>query len=135
MDINRAAPVTASAEVLIRAPLDLVWAIQTNIKEWGRWNPDVGNTEIRGPLEPGTEFRWKGGGLRIVSTIREIEPRRRMAWTGHTLGIEAAHVWTFTEREGGVVVRTEESFEGFAVKVLPGMLRRMLMSSLEKWVA
>lgn len=132
MDINRDAPATASAEAFIRAPLDLVWSIQTDIGEWSRWNPEVHYVDVRGPLAPGTEFRWKAGGAAIVSTIQELEPKRRIAWTGRTMGIRAAHIWTFTEQEGGVLVRTEESFDGLLVWLFRGPMRRMLASSLEK---
>jgi hypothetical protein len=134
LNIDRKAPAIASAEGLIRAPLDVVWSTLTNIAEWSRWNPDVSRVELRGALAPGTEFRWKSGGASIVSTLQEIEPKRRIAWTGRTLGIRAAHVWTFTEQAGGVLVRTEESFEGLIVRLFSGPMRRMLASSLEKGV-
>ena len=132
MDINRDAPAIAVAEACIAAPLDVVWSVQTNIAEWTQWNPEVRFVDLRGPLAPGTEFRWKSGGSSILSTLQEIEPKRRIAWTGRTLGIRAAHVWTFTENEGGVLVRTEESFDGLIVRLFAGPMRRMLASSLEK---
>jgi len=124
LNIDRKAPAIASAEGLIRAPLDAVWSTLTNIAEWSRWNPDVSRVELRG----------KSGGASIVSTLQEIEPKRRIAWTGRTLGIRAAHGWTFTEQAGGVLVRTEESFEGLIVRLFSGPMRRMLASSLEKGV-
>lgn len=37
MDINRDAPAVASTEAFIRAPLDVVWSLLTNIAEWNRW--------------------------------------------------------------------------------------------------
>ena len=132
MDINRDAPASASAEGFVRAPLDLVWSVQTDIGEWSRWNPEVRYVEMRGPLTPGTEFRWKSGGSSIVSTLQEIEPKRRIAWTGKTMGIHASHLWTFTEKDGGVVVRTEESFDGLIVKLFASPMKRMLVSALEK---
>lgn len=131
MDINRDAPATASAEAFIRAPLNVVWSVLTNFGEWSRWNPDVRHVDMRGPLAPGTEFRWKAGGASIVSLLQELEPERRIGWTGRTLGIRAAHVWTFTEQEGGVLVRTEESFEGLVVTLFAGPMRRTLASSLQ----
>ena len=134
MDIDREAPAIASAEGLIRVPLDVVWSILTNIAEWSGWNPEVSRVELRGPLAPGTEFVWKSGGASIVSTLQEIDPQRRIAWTGRTLGIRAAHVWTFTEQAGGVLVRTEESFDGLVVRLFSGPMRRMIASSLEKSV-
>jgi hypothetical protein len=134
VDINRDAPATASAEAFIRAPLNGVWSTLTNIGEWNRWNPDVRYVDMRGPLAPGTEFRWKSGGASIVSLIQELEPERRVAWTGRTLGIRAAHIWTCTEQETGVLVRTEESFDGLVVRLFAGPMRRTLASSLQNFL-
>ena len=132
MDINRKAPAIASAEALVRAPLDVVWAVQTEFTEWSRWNPDVEYVDMEGQLVPGTEFRWKAGGAAITSELQEVEPKRRIVWTGRILGIRAVHVWTFEERADGILVRTEESFEGLLARLFAKSLRRMLASSLAK---
>lgn len=135
MDINRKAPAIASAEALIRVPLDVVWSVQTNFTEWSRWNPDVEYVEyvdMESPLAPGTEFRWKAAGAAIISELQEVEPKRRIVWTGKILGIRAVHVWTFEEQAEGVLVRTEESFEGLLARLFTKSMRRMLASSLAK---
>lgn len=135
MDINHNAPAVASAEAFIRAPLSLVWAVQADLEGWSRWNPDVSRVDLRGPLAAGTEFRWKAGGLPIVSVLREVEPERRIAWTGRMMSIRAVHVWTFMEQDDGVVVRSAESFEGLLVRFMAGPMQRMLADSLEKGLA
>jgi uncharacterized protein YndB with AHSA1/START domain len=134
MDINRKAPAVASSEGLIRAPLALVWSVHTNIAEWSRWNPDVQSVSIDSPIQPGTEFHWKSGSVSIVSKIQDVDPERRIVWTGRTFGLRAIHVWTFSEREDGVWVRTEESFEGFLALLFGGAMRRSLGSALQKGV-
>jgi hypothetical protein len=134
LDINHQAPAIAAAEALILAPLDVVWSVQTKIDEWSRWNPDVSRVDLRGPLRAGTEFHWKAGGAPISSVLQEVKPKGRVTWTGRTLGIRAVHVWTNQETDNGVLVRTEESFDGLLVRLLAGPLRRMLASSLEKGV-
>lgn len=135
MDINRNAPATASAENLVHAPLEVVWAVQTGLMEWPLWNPDVTRMDMQGSLVPGAEFRWKAGGASIRSTLREVEPRRRIVWTGRTMGIDAIHVWNFTEESRGVRVRTEESFDGWIVRLFRSQMRRMLLTSLENGLA
>lgn len=135
MEIDRDAPVTAAAEGHIDAPRDLVWEVQADVEDWPNWNPDVTAIRLLGPREPGTIFKWKAGGARIESEFRELEPPRRISWTGKTLGIRAAHVWDFADSEaGGTLVRTEESFEGILARLLAGPMRRILESSLEKGV-
>jgi len=132
MDINRKAPAIGSAEALVRAPLDVVWSVQTNFTEWSRWNPDVEYVDMEGPLAPGTEFRWKAGGAAIISELQEVEPKRRIVWTGKILGIRAVHVWTFEKQADGVLVRTEESFEGVIARLFAKSMRRMLAAALTK---
>ena len=41
MDIDATAPVITRDEILIDAPLDAVWRIQTNISAWPTWRPEV----------------------------------------------------------------------------------------------
>ncbi|HLI85223.1 MAG TPA: SRPBCC family protein [Bryobacteraceae bacterium] len=134
MDINRKAPVVASAEGPIRAPLDLVWAVHTDIAAWAAWNPDVQSVAIDGPVRPGTQFRWKSGGATIISKIEEVEPRRRIVWTGRAVGLRAVHVWTFAGQDGGVWVRSEESFQGLIAVLFGGAMRRRLGSALQRGV-
>lgn len=136
MDINRNAPAVASADAYVEAPQSLVWAVQTNLHAWPEWNLDVASVDVRGPLAPGTEFRWKAGGTPITSTLREVEPNRRIGWTGRApLGIRAVHTWSFEPEGEGTRVRTEESFGVLIVRLVAGPMRRLLAGSLEKGVA
>ncbi|MEX2401193.1 MAG: SRPBCC family protein [Rhodothermales bacterium] len=136
MDIHRDAPVVATYEAFIDAPRSVVWTVQSELDAWPAWNPDVSSLHLSGPLAPGTEFRWKSGGLPIRSVLREVEPERRIGWTGRApLGIRAVHTWSFASKDGGTLVRTEESFEGLIARVLSGPMQRMLEDALQKGVA
>lgn len=56
MKINLDTPVVSTAETLISAPIEVVWKKLTDINNWSRWNPDVKNVDLRGPIVPGTKF-------------------------------------------------------------------------------
>ena len=43
MDINEDAPVITRDEILIEAPIETAWEIQTNIDEWPSWQPGTTN--------------------------------------------------------------------------------------------
>ncbi len=136
MDINRNAPAIASVEAYVEAPLSVVWAVHTDLRVWPEWNSDVASITFSGPLSPGTQFRWKAGGVPITSTLQKVDPERQIGWTGRTpLGIHAVHTWTFEPEGEGTRVRTEESFDGFLVRILAGPMRRMLAASLDRGVA
>jgi hypothetical protein len=137
VDIDRRAPVVASSETKVNARRALVWSVQADIKRWPEWNRAVTRIDYDGPLAPGARFRWKTSGLTIVSTIEEVAEQRRLVWSGRAiwLGIDAVHRWTFDDAPGGTRVRTEESFAGFLVTLFRPMMRRMLASSLDAWLA
>jgi len=131
MTINYNAPVTCNAEIFIPVPIDIVWDVQTNISEWSTWNKDVNHVQINESISIGSTFRWKAKGLKIISTFKEIKPQTDLTWTGRMLGIRAIHSWSFEKKEGGVLVKTEESFEGFIIKLMPFIFRKILRKSLQ----
>jgi Activator of Hsp90 ATPase homolog 1-like protein len=91
-------------------------------------------THVDGPLAVGSTFRWQTSGLDITSTVEEIDAPHRIVWGGSAQGIVAVHVWTLAEREDGVVVHTEESWDGEPVLVDTKALQRALDASLRDWL-
>lgn len=134
MQSSEKVPVVGHSEIQIDAPLEAVWRVQADIDGWSTWHPDVSRSELKGPLAPGTVFRWASGGTPIRSVLREVEPERRLSWTGRALGTRAVHVWTFEAHEGGTCVRTEESMEGWPVRLFRGSMQRMLDQGLRTWL-
>ena len=136
VNIDRNAPAITRDEILIAAPLSTVWNVQTDISAWPRWNPDVSRAQMTGPLAAGTVFRWSTAGLDdITSTVGEVIPERRVVWSGPAQGISAVHVWTFTPVQDGVLVKTEESWDGAPVRENLEFMQGALDASLESWLA
>jgi uncharacterized protein YndB with AHSA1/START domain len=134
MDIDENAPVITREEILIGVPIGTVWSLHTDISCWSEWLPDIDASTIEGSLEVGTVFHWQTFGLSIESTIQEIDPLRRIAWSGSAQGIMAIHVWTMTPSENGVLVRTEESWDGEPVRAQPEEMQQALDGSLRTWL-
>ncbi len=135
MSTDPHAPLIAREEVLINAPLDKVWALETDIDRWPDWQPEVSVARLEGPLAVGTVFAWKAKGLRIVSTIREYEPETRISWTGRALGMNAIHIWAFEPYDGGTRVTVEESLSGWFPRMMkifnPAFLEKSMRQSLQ----
>jgi hypothetical protein len=127
-DIRRDAPAIASGEVVIEAAPEEVWEVLTDFRGWPSWNPDIGRVEAGDCLERGTVFRWRAGPGWITSTLQLIDAPHRIAWTGRTSGIDAIHIFKLTDRAGSTVVKSEESWEGFIVR----LFRRRLASTLKR---
>ncbi|PZO44226.1 MAG: polyketide cyclase/dehydrase and lipid transport [Pseudanabaena frigida] len=134
MEINSQAPAIARHEITINASSEKVWEVLTNINDWTAWHPNISESKLEGLLQSGTTFRWKSGGMAILSTLQEVEPQRRLSWTGKAIGTKAIHVWILEPCENGMLVRTEESFEGWLVSLLRGMMQGMLDTSLQAWL-
>ncbi len=134
MEVNAAAPVITRDEIFVHAPIETVWGIQTDVAAWPSWQPDVDDVRVDGSLSVGSTFRWRTFGLDITSTVEEIDAPRRVVWSGPAGRIFGAHVWDLTAREDGVLVRTEESWDGEEVRAQAGMLQETLDGSLHGWL-
>jgi len=121
-------------ELFVRAPPDAVWRVHTNIEAWSQWQPDVAASHVEGPIATGTVFRWKSGGLSITSRIQHVETAREIAWNGTAIGTRAYHRWTLTPQEGGTLVSTEESMDGWLVALLKVVMPDFLNKSLMVWM-
>jgi hypothetical protein len=75
-----------------------------------------------------------GSGLQITSTVQEVDPPRRIVWSGPAQGITAIHVWEFTPTDHGVLVHTEESWDGEVVRAQTATLQQALDGSLRAWL-
>jgi hypothetical protein len=116
--IDENAPVRASSEILILAPIDKVWKLLSAIDDWPKWQSTISSARTSGPLQPGTEFIWISGGTKIKSRLAVVAPNTDLAWTGTAFGAKAIHIWHLkAPEEGRTLVSTEESMSGFMVKI------------------
>ena len=134
MEINPRASLVSRKEILVQAPPDVVWTIHTDVNGWKEWQPDIRTSESGGALKAGLVFTWTSGGFVMTSIIEELIPRRRIGWTGKSFGSRARHVWMFEPREGGTIVKTEESMEGWFVSLLKPLMPNLLDRSLDVWL-
>jgi hypothetical protein len=133
--INVEAPAIAEAEAFIRAPIETVWSILSDFQNWPAWNKSVLKMRVDGPVRTGTTFEWQADGWRITSRLEEVDPPKRIAWSGATLGIRAMHVWDLAVQGSGTHAHTVESFEGLVPRLLRGVTRKTLAESLNKGLA
>lgn len=136
MNIDTNAPAFARREILIHAPVEKVWQIQSDIENWSAWNPDITSAKLDGGLKAGVTFRWKAQGLNITSRFHTVEPNRRIGWTGVALGMVAIHNWTFEARGGDTLAVTEESLSGWLTRLMkffdPHFLEKSLEATLQR---
>lgn len=127
-EIDESAPVKAAGEVEIAADAETVWQLMSGIDEWPRWNSDIRQAHLEGRLQPGSTFEWRSGPGTITSTLDAVEPGKKLAWHGSTMGVHAKHVWRLQPRDHQrTVVHTEESWTGLPAR----LFRRSSQHTLE----
>ncbi|MER5556728.1 SRPBCC family protein [Streptomyces sp. NPDC002793] len=137
VEIDKTAPMITRDDIVIKAPLDRIWRIQTDVENWPAWQPNVSSAikQTPGPLRPGSSWVWSTEGLEnITSTVKQVQPKHRIVWVGPAQGITAVHVWTFTQAKDGVHVHTEESWTGDPVTANTDYLQDALDDSLDHWL-
>ncbi len=133
MEINTHAPLVAHKEILINASPEAVWKIQSDINGWKDWQTDISKSQLNGALMAGSVFKWTSGGFAVTSTLQEVVPQQRISWSGKAFGSFAKHVWMFKPQNGGTLVVTEESMEGWLIALLKPFMPGFLDKSLEVW--
>lgn len=135
MDINENAVLKTSKNIEIHASVERVWDVQTKIDEWPEWHPEISYAKLASSLEPGKTFVWKSGGFKLSSTIGEVKKNCFIGWKGKGFGASAIHTWEFEQLDNGnTLVRTQESMDGWFVKLLKGMMAKKLNDSLDIWL-
>ena len=132
MEVNREAPAVARSEIEVAARPETVWDVVADFERWPNWNPDVKSVSVSGPFAEGTKFKWKSGGATITSTLQHVDRPALLGWTGKAIGIHAVHVWHFERRDGKTRIRTEESWDGWLVRLLRGRMQKMLQAGLDR---
>jgi uncharacterized protein YndB with AHSA1/START domain len=133
MEVNPKAPLVSRKEIFIQASVEDVWKIQTNINGWKEWQTDISKSQLNGALMAGSVFKWTSGGFAVTSTLQEVVPQQRISWSGKSFGSTARHVWMFKPQNGGTLVITEESMEGWLISLLKPFMPGFLDKSLEVW--
>jgi hypothetical protein len=139
--IDGDAPVLARHEILVQAPIDVLWELHIGVNDWPAWQKDITTANLAGPFEPGAFFEWTSAGFTVNSTIYDVSPptgdvspRSRTLWGGTAQGITGIHEWTFRDMTQGVLVATNESFAGAPVDDDPSTMQDILDTSLVSWL-
>lgn len=131
MEIDREAPAVASSEIEVATGPDVVWDVMADFERWPDWNPEVKSVSVSGPPAEGTTFKWKSSGATLSSTVERAARPELLAWTGRASGMRAIHVWHFEARGDKSYVRTEESLDGWLVRLFRRRVQKVLQTGLD----
>ena len=134
MTINQEAPVAQKNEIVIKATLEKVWHILTNIESWDKWNERIKKPILNDNLEVGNTFTWKTNGSKIKSKIHSLTPNKILGWQGKAFGASAIHNWYLEPTENGTRVRVEESMEGWIINLMKKKMNEKLAEDMLYWL-
>jgi uncharacterized protein YndB with AHSA1/START domain len=130
-------PIFTHNELFIAAPAERIFAALVRATQWPEFYGNAKNIVIEGDaseLTLGTLFHWTTFGVRVHTTIEELVPNRRLAWSGRALGSTAYHGWVIEPKQGGCLVVTEETQQGFVPSVGRWFLRGGLLKWHQRWL-
>lgn len=132
MTIDKHAPLIAKKEIIINAPINHVWGIQSDIHNWPKWQQDISFANLEGELKKGATFTWKAVGINIISVLQEVTVNQTMSWSGDSIGMHAIHIWNFEKLGSKTKVITQESLSGWFATIIKLFKPTFLEESLDK---
>lgn len=118
------------SEIRINAPIDVVWAVLTDLDHYHEWNPFV--IDASGRAEEGAELPIRiqpvgGRAASLKPTVTEVVPGRTFEWLGRIIShrlFTARHRFELVETGDGATTRLRHS-EHFTGPLVP-LLRKTL---------
>ena len=132
--IDPVAPIRASHEVVIDAPVQRVWQVLSRPQGWSAVDADISAVRVDGAVSEGTGFTWRNGRTRLASTVAVVDEARELTWTGAARGANAVHRHVLTPTDDGRTrLFTEESMAGRGLVLFFSSAK--LRAALEKWLS
>ncbi len=118
----RTADLYAHNEIMIDAPIGVVFRHIQEAEKWPEWYSNSQNVVIHSNdklLKKDTEWDWDTFGVHIKSHINEFVVNRRIGWFGNGTGMRAYHTWYLRPMgENRTLVVMEECVYGAGAKDL-----------------
>ena len=131
--IDNTAPITASFEVIIDAPVDRVWECSAVPTVGAGWIPRFGDVHLDGGVVEGAPFTWRNGRTRMTSRFAVVDAEHELTWTGAALGAKVVHRHVMTPTNHGTTrLYSEESMAGPLLVLVFSSTK--LHAALEQWL-
>ena len=128
---------------MVHAPARTIWDELAETAAWPAWKPFISRVSSpAGGFKPGARFtmsiRIKGPwAVPVPVTILELDPPRKMAWTGGLPGLaRSVHSFVLEEADGRTEVISREEFTGALVGLMLRFVTERDLARLhDDWLA
>ncbi len=132
--IDHIAPITASHEVIVDAPVGRVWQLLSQPENWAEVDPGISDVNVDGAVIEGRRFSWRSGRTRMTSRFAVVDVEREMTWIGAAFGSKVVHRHVLTAiDENTTRLYSEESMAGPLLILLYSSTK--LSGALQKWLS
>lgn len=111
-------------EIRINAPIQTVWDIFSDFKNYPNWNPFI--RSIRGELQKGARFQADIGSFKFKPTVQVFNEQEELTWLGRFIlpGIfDGRHSFILKENKDGTTTFVQQ--EDFYGILIPFMKRKL----------
>jgi hypothetical protein len=91
-------PVMVGTDIIAQVPQAQVWALLTDVDNWGAWNSKVTKVSHGAGLNVGADLSYGWEEKSVTATLEEIKEPERMVWKGTRSGDNVHMRWTLTGR-------------------------------------
>lgn len=111
--INKDANIMDRQSIIINSPIEKVWELLVNVKEWPEWNHDI-KVDKYTTTKNEEPFKWQIKGQSIKSSFQKVDPPFTLAWTSRSQMFKAVNVWKLERAGDQTIVSAEESIQGLS---------------------
>jgi hypothetical protein len=91
-------PVMVGADIIAQVPQAQVWALLTDVDNWGAWNSKVTKVSHGAGLNVGADLSYVWEEKSVAATLDDIKEPERFVWKGTRSGDNVRMLWTLTGR-------------------------------------
>jgi uncharacterized protein YndB with AHSA1/START domain len=107
-------------EVEIDAPVEKVWQVMTDPKNWDKWFPGVDSVPNATATSAGGGFDWVSNGRTGHATIASLEPMKRLEITTQLGDDKDSHVFELKPSGGFLGMNADECKVKYTLDTLMG---------------
>lgn len=129
-EVQQDAAVFYSHSEMIDAPISLLYDIISDVAQWPAWQSSVNRTYFQGTCHKGKEFKWHSSGMAFKGLVHTANPPLEFGWVARSMWFKVVFNWSLEERDGQVMVTSEESLSGLGAEFLTNTIKSNMQFTL-----
>lgn len=91
---DKSAPIAVSTDVIVELSPAEVWAVLSDVDNWGVWNPKVTEVKHGAGLNIGSELSYRWEEHKVEAVVEQLKENELFVWRGSRSGDNVLMQWT-----------------------------------------